>query len=203
MVLGSTQSDDLVSPVRLQAWPVELVRRRGGGGAVYLAPAVTSGSTPGSPGTTFSGPSTSRSRPSGWGNGGSTPWPRLVGLVSGRRACRGRSGCRRCAVQTGRSVPGAYGASICFSGRGPGEVFPAGSQNHRTLPMAQPGGCALLDLAPTPNGMRRRWSTCWTSTGPGRSLATGAAGSASGLRIFSALVRRRAPWLTVRLGHPP
>src|ERR1035441_643755 len=38
VVLGSTQSDDALSPTALQAWPVEVVRRRGGGGAVLLRP---------------------------------------------------------------------------------------------------------------------------------------------------------------------
>ena len=37
--------------------------------------------------------------------------------------CLGVIGVGECVVHEGRAVPGPYGAVICFSGRGPGEVF--------------------------------------------------------------------------------
>jgi len=37
-------------------------------------------------------------------------------------------GLGECVVHEGRAVPGPYGATICFSGRGPGEVFRGGAK---------------------------------------------------------------------------
>jgi lipoate-protein ligase A len=111
VVLGSTQRDDVLSPSALRGGAAEVVRRRGGGGAVLLRPgdhlwvdawiprvdplwqADVSGAA------TWVGE---------W-------WRTALGAVG--------VGIGQVVVHRGVAIPGPYGATICFSGRGPGEVF--------------------------------------------------------------------------------
>jgi lipoate-protein ligase A len=114
VVLGSTQSDDTLSPTALQAWPVEVVRRRGGGGAVLLRPG-------------------DHLWVDAWIPRDDPLWEADVSAAAtwaGEwwRAALGVIGVGECVVHEGRAVPGPYGATICFSGRGPGEVFRGGAK---------------------------------------------------------------------------
>jgi lipoate-protein ligase A len=114
LVLGSTQSADLVSPDALGERSVELVRRRGGGGAVYLEPG-------------------SHVWVDAWIPRDDVLWAHDVSVAAewvgqwwidallGDGADAGVV--RGLSVHTGRSVPGALGDLVCFAGRGPGEVF--------------------------------------------------------------------------------
>jgi lipoate-protein ligase A len=109
VVLGSTQSDDTLSPTALQAGPVEVARRRGGGGAVLLRPG-------------------DHLWVDAWIPRDDPLWEVDVSAAAtwaGEwwRAALGVIGVGECVVHEGRAVPGPYGATICFSGRGPGEVF--------------------------------------------------------------------------------
>jgi lipoate-protein ligase A len=127
LVLGSTQAADLVAPDALRERSVELVRRRGGGGAVYLEPG-------------------SHLWVDAWIPRDDVLWAHdvsvaaewvgqwwieaLVGVGIGTRngggagiEVRGGSMAGGLSVHTGRSVPGALGDLVCFAGRGPGEVF--------------------------------------------------------------------------------
>ena len=114
VVLGSTQSDDTLSPTALQAWPVEVVRRRGGGGAVLLRPGDHLWVDAWIP----------RDDPL-WGVDVSAA---ATWVGEWWRAALGVIGVGECVVHEGRAVPGPYGATICFSGRGPGEVFRGGAK---------------------------------------------------------------------------
>jgi lipoate---protein ligase len=114
LVLGSTQRTELVDAVAMRERRVELARRRGGGGAVYLG----------------AGP-------------GEQLWldvwiprddPLWVADVSRAAEWVGawwtealaEVGQLRLDVHHGRSVPGDRGDLVCFAGRGPGEVFDGG-----------------------------------------------------------------------------
>jgi len=112
LVLGSTQPADLVSPAALRDRSVELVRRRGGGGAVYLEPG-------------------SHLWIDAWIPREDVLWAHDVSVAAEwvgqwwvealvRVGVGGQGGL---SVHTGRSVPGALGDLVCFAGRGPGEVF--------------------------------------------------------------------------------
>ena len=109
LVLGSTQPTELVDVTALRERQVELGRRRGGGGAVYLGPGEQL-----------------------WVD----VWvprddPLLLPDVSAAAKWVGAwwmealagSGQHGFDVHRGRSVPGAFGDLVCFAGRGPGEVF--------------------------------------------------------------------------------
>jgi lipoate-protein ligase A len=109
LVLGSTQPPELVDPVAVRQRDVELARRHGGGGAIYLEP-----------GTYL------------WLDA----WiprddPLWVGDVSVAAEWVGawwvdalaQLGPDGFTVHSGRSVPGDFGELVCFAGRGPGEVF--------------------------------------------------------------------------------
>jgi lipoate-protein ligase A len=109
LVLGSTQPEDVLDQAAVRAGGAEVVRRRGGGGAVLLRP-------------------------------GDHLWvdawiPRHDPLwradVTGAATWAGAwwsaallaLGVDGCTVHQERARPGPYGATVCFSGRGPGEVF--------------------------------------------------------------------------------
>jgi lipoate-protein ligase A len=118
LVLGSTQPTDLVAPDALRERSVELVRRRGGGGAVYLE---TSGHLwvdawiPRDDVLWMHDVSVAAEWVGQW-------WiEALAGLGIGVGA--GVGGAGGLSVHTERSVPGALGDLVCFAGRGPGEVF--------------------------------------------------------------------------------
>lgn len=114
LVLGSTQPADLVSPVAVRERSVELVRRRGGGGAVYLEPGGhlwVDAWIPRDDVLWAHDVSVAAEWVGRW-------WvDALVGVGVGAGAAGVLS------VHTGRSVPGALGDLVCFAGRGPGELF--------------------------------------------------------------------------------
>jgi lipoate-protein ligase A len=114
LVLGSTQPTDLVSPDTLRERSVELVRRRGGGGAVYLEPGAflwVDAWIPRDDVLWAHDVSVAAEWVGRW-------WiAALAGVGSGDAAAGALS------VHTGRSAPGSFGDLVCFAGRGPGEVF--------------------------------------------------------------------------------
>ncbi len=108
LVLGSTQPAALVSASVLRERQVTLARRRGGGGAVYLAPGE-------------------QLWLDAWIPRDDLLWSDDVSVAAewaGRwwvQALEG-VGLAGLAVQRGRAVPGPWGDLVCFAGRGPGEV---------------------------------------------------------------------------------
>jgi lipoate-protein ligase A len=112
LVLGSTQPTELVAGRVLRQRGVELARRRGGGGAVFLRPA-------------------DHLWLDAWIPRDDPLWDRDVSRAaewagawwSGALEALGTRGLE---VHTGRSVPGELGELVCFAGRGPGEVLHAG-----------------------------------------------------------------------------
>jgi len=135
LVLGSTQPTDLVAPDALRERSVELVRRRGGGGAVYLEPGShlwVDAWIPRDDVLWAHDVSVAAEWVGRWwiealvgsgggvrdGNGGE-----VEGEVEVEVDARGDSMTGGLSVHTGRSVPGALGDLVCFAGRGPGEVF--------------------------------------------------------------------------------
>jgi lipoate-protein ligase A len=109
LVLGSTQPVDLVAAEVLRERGVELLRRRGGGGCVFLRPGdhvwIDAWIPRGDP-LWQADVSKAAAWAGAWWIAG------LEGL--------GLSGFDR---HVGRAVPGELGALVCFAGRGPGEVF--------------------------------------------------------------------------------
>ena len=109
LVLGSTQPTALVDVSALGERGVELARRRGGGGAVYVGPGE-------------------QLWLDAWVPRHDPLWAADVSVAADwvgawwieALAGRGRQGFD---VHHGRSVPGAFGDLVCFAGRGPGEVF--------------------------------------------------------------------------------
>ncbi len=109
LVLGSTQPTELVGVAAVRERKVELVRRRGGGGAVSLEPG-------------------GQLWLDAWIPRGDPLWVADVSVAaewvgawwSAALAGIGQHGLD---VATGRSVPGELGDLVCFAGRGPGEVF--------------------------------------------------------------------------------
>jgi lipoate---protein ligase len=112
LVLGSTQPTELVAGWVLRERGVELSRRRGGGGAVYLGPGDFVWMDAWIP----------REDPL-WDNDVSraAEW-----VGAWWTAALEELGAHGFAVCTGRSVPGELGELVCFAGRGPGEVVHEG-----------------------------------------------------------------------------
>jgi lipoate-protein ligase A len=111
LVLGSTQRFEIVDPQRAAAMGAEVVRRRGGGGAVLLQPR-------------------DHLWIDAWIPRDDPLWDADVVVAAawvGRWWRDGLQslGARGCKVHEGRSAPGEHGALVCFSGKGPGEVFQA------------------------------------------------------------------------------
>ena len=115
LVLGSTQPAELPFPDAVRAGGVEVVRRRGGGGAVYLEPG-------------------DHLWIDAWIPRGDALWSVDVALAAEwvgawwqralAEAVGGRGGdVVATSVHRGRSLPGELGDLVCFAGRGPGEVF--------------------------------------------------------------------------------
>ena len=125
LVLGSTQPAELPFPDAVRTGHVEVVRRRGGGGAVYLEPDdhlwMDAWIPRGDP-LWKADVSAAAEWVGAW-------WQAAVGevLAGGGRGGAGRDGGGGGVVATsvhrGRSVPGELGDLVCFAGRGPGEVF--------------------------------------------------------------------------------
>jgi lipoate-protein ligase A len=112
LVLGSTQPTELVAGWVLRERGVELARRRGGGGAVYLDPG-------------------DHVWMDAWIPRHDALWDHDVSRAAEWvgawwTAALEELGARGFAVHSGRSVPGELGELVCFAGRGPGEVLHAG-----------------------------------------------------------------------------
>jgi lipoate-protein ligase A len=116
LVLGSTQPSDLVAPDAMRERSVEVVRRRGGGGAVYLEPGGQLWVDAWIPRDDVLW-SHDVSVAAEWVGQWWIEALAAVGVDVGVGVADGLS------VHTGRSVPGALGDLVCFAGRGPGEVF--------------------------------------------------------------------------------
>ncbi|MFP5579277.1 MAG: lipoyl protein ligase domain-containing protein [Acidimicrobiia bacterium] len=109
VVLGSTQRDDVVDAVAASAAGVDVARRRSGGGAVWVAP--------GDP--HWVDVIVPRDHPS---------WTDDVGrafLPVGRawQAALASVGVAGTRVHEGALACGPLGGTVCFAGRGPGEVL--------------------------------------------------------------------------------
>ena len=141
LVLGSTQPTELVDVTALRERQVELARRRGGGGAVYLGPGEQLWLDV-------------------WVPRDDPLWLPDVSAAAEwvgawwMEALAG-SGQRGFDVHRGRSVPGAFGDLVCFAGRGPGEVFHGaakvvGLSQWRSREGALFSSCAYLRWDPVP-----------------------------------------------------
>jgi lipoate---protein ligase len=109
LVLGSTQHRDLVDEGALRGRGVDLVRRRGGGGAVYLGPGEQLWLDvwlPRDDPLWMPDVSAAAEWVGAW-------WMEALA----------ESGPHGLGIHRGRSVPGEFGDLVCFAGRGPGEVF--------------------------------------------------------------------------------
>lgn len=141
LVLGSTQPAEVVNPDERRARGVELARRRGGGGVVYVAagdPLWLDCWIP-------------RDDPL-WNDDVAAAAEWVGAWWVDTLARLGVSGL---AVHTGRAVPGDLGELICFAGRGPGEVFCAGQKvvglsQWRSREGALFSSCAYLHWDPVP-----------------------------------------------------
>ena len=141
LVLGSTQREELVDPLALRRRAVELARRRGGGGAVYLEPAR-------------------QLWLDAWIPSDDPLWLLDVSAAAewvGRwwTDALGRLGQHGLRTHTGRSAPGELGDLVCFAGRGPGEVFQGGRKlvglsQWRSRQGALFSSCAYLHWDPRP-----------------------------------------------------
>jgi lipoate-protein ligase A len=112
LVLGSTQAAEVVADAALQARGVALTRRRGGGGAVYVAagdPLWLDAWIPRDDPLWHHDVSVAAEWVGQW-------WLEALG----------RFGLQGFEVHAGRAVPGEWGDVVCFAGRGPGEVFDRG-----------------------------------------------------------------------------
>jgi lipoate-protein ligase A len=115
LVLGSTQRDDIVGVAALRRG-VDVVHRRGGGGAVYLGPGTgfqlwLDAWIPRDDPLWMPDVSLAAEWVGKW-------WiSALAALVGGAPEPPGLE------VHRGRLVPGAFGNLVCFAGRGPGEVL--------------------------------------------------------------------------------
>jgi len=109
VVLGSTQRTEVIDTERARAMGIAVVRRRGGGGAVLLRPG-------------------DHLWVEAWIPRDDPLWAADVAEAAGWVGewwsdALGPHGAGDRSVQRGRSVPGRHGALVCFSGRGPGELF--------------------------------------------------------------------------------
>jgi len=114
LVLGSTQSDDVVDRARVDRAGVEVVRRRSGGGAVLLRAGETVWADVFIPaGDPLAEADVGRAFD--WVG---RAWARaLAGLGIGGAV-----------VHEGPPRPNAWSATVCFAGLGPGEVTVAGAK---------------------------------------------------------------------------
>jgi lipoate-protein ligase A len=156
LVLGSTQPAEIVDPQAVREGAVDLARRRGGGGAVYLAPGRQlwlDAWIPRDDSLWVADVSVAAEWVGAW-------WmDALVGPGPHGVGARGldvhRLEVHRLDVHRGRSLPGAFGDLVCFAGRGPGEVFHRGRKlvgltQWRSREGALFSSCAYLDWDPVP-----------------------------------------------------
>jgi lipoate---protein ligase len=109
LVLGSTQPTELVDGPAMRGRGIELARRRGGGGAVYLEPGA-------------------QLWVDAWVPRDDPLWILDVSAAAewvGRwwMDALGGFGLSGFSVHAGRAAPGELGDLVCFAGRGPGEMF--------------------------------------------------------------------------------
>ncbi len=143
LVLGSTQAPELVAPKALRARSVQLVRRRGGGGAVYLEPE-------------------NHLWLDAWIPRDDPLWSSDVSVAAewvGRWWVEAlqdmAAGPPDLSIHAGRARPGRLGDLVCFAGRGPGEVFAGerkvvGLSQWRSREGALFSSCAYVSWEPGP-----------------------------------------------------
>ncbi len=141
LVLGSTQRSEVVRPGAPRARGVELARRRGGGGAVYLDPDDPLWLDCWIP----------RDDPL-WNADVAAAAEWVGAWWVDALAGLGLSGLE---VHAGAAAPGEFGELICFAGRGPGEVFLSnrkvvGLSQWRSRQGALFSSCAYLRWDPVP-----------------------------------------------------
>jgi lipoate-protein ligase A len=141
VVLGSTQSDSLIDVEALRRGGVDLARRRGGGGAVFLAPG----------GQLWLDVWIPRHDPL-WAVDVSVAAEWVGAWWAGALSVFGQ---RDLTVHAGRSEAGELGDLACFAGRGPGEVFDGdrkvvGLSQWRSRQGSLFSSCAYLRWDPTP-----------------------------------------------------
>lgn len=158
LVLGSTQPADLVSPDALRERSVELVRRRGGGGAVYLEPGVflwVDAWIPRDDVLWAHDVSVAAEWVGGWWIDALAGAGAGVGLEVEVEVEVPSHAQGALSVHMGRSEPGAWGDLVCFAGRGPGEVFLddrkiVGLSQWRSREGSLFSSCAYLEWRPEP-----------------------------------------------------
>ncbi len=143
LVVGSTQPTEVIDVAAMRERGVELARRRGGGGAVYLGPGPEEQLwidvwVPRQDPLWVADVSAAAEWVGAW-------WTEALAGV-------GQHGFD---VHSGRSVPGDLGDLVCFAGRGPGEVFAGGRKvvglsQWRSRQGALFSSCAYLHWDPTP-----------------------------------------------------
>jgi lipoate-protein ligase A len=112
LVLGSTQRVELVARLRVKERGVDVVRRRGGGGSVFLQPG-------------------DHVWIDAWVPRDDPLWQVDVSAASAWAGAWWIDALHTCGldgfeVHRGRAQPGELGELVCFAGRGPGEVFHRG-----------------------------------------------------------------------------
>ena len=151
LVLGSTQPTELVGRVAMRERGVQLARRRGGGGAVYLGPGEQlwlDAWIPRDDPLWVLDVSAAAEWVGAW-------WMEALADVGSESGSGPGPGQPDFDVHAGRSVPGDLGDLVCFAGRGPGEVFRGASKvvglsQWRAREGALFSSCAYLRWDPVP-----------------------------------------------------
>jgi lipoate---protein ligase len=145
LVLGSTQPTELVRRDAMRERGVQLARRRGGGGAVYLGPGEQLWLDvwiPRDDPLWVVDVSAAAEWVGAW-------WMEALAAIGPGPGQPGFD------AHAGRSVPGELGDLVCFAGRGPGEVFRGASKvvglsQWRAREGALFSSCAYLRWDPVP-----------------------------------------------------